>query len=525
MCGFCQLEEFPTLKARGLCLESLFDTKYSWIPTLINERHSFRGTTGTLLFWNMEQHNWTIELYSNKSIYAVLNNTDEYPLGTHTWTVYNEPCYENNMTQILINIHACNKSEFNCNDGMCIPMEQRCNGDIDCPDKSDEVDCDIIQVDESYIQESPPRSKSGEELLKVLFTVDILSILEIKAVDHAINIQFVLNMTWLDKRLDLKNLKVDSDFNTLNQVQKDRLWIPQVVFRNTNKKETSKRDQKSVATVLRRGNFSLNLRNQLHLAHLYSGADNPISIARVYDPWFQCRFDMTIYPFDTQICRIVLQMTGNSGRFVDITPETLRYLGPTDLTQYFVKKIQMEVTTANERRSQHLKIDIVFGRRILGAMLTTFLPTILLCVVSFATNYFKAEHFEANVTVNLTSLLTLTTLFISVSNSLPKTSYLKMIEVWLIVTLLIPFTEVVVHTVIDSTSESIEEQMTLEKPLGSQSNASSPRIQNFVHKENKELKSLLRKRKMALIFVKIGLPTLFCVFVVGYFIYGISHMI
>lgn len=78
------------------------------------------------------------------------------------------------------------------------------------------------------------------------------------------------------------------------------------------------------------------------------------------------------------------------------------------------------------------------------------LPTILLCVVSFSTNYFKAFFFEAIVTVNLTSLLVLTTLFISVSDSLPKTAYLKGVDVWLVFNLLVPFAEVLLHTYIDS---------------------------------------------------------------------------
>ena len=50
--------------------------------------------------------------------------------------------------------------------------------------------------------------------------------------------------------------------------------------------------------------------------------------------------------------------------------------------------------------------------------------------------------FEAVVTVNLTSLLVLTTLFISVSKSLPPTAYVKMIDIWLIFCQLIPFAEV-----------------------------------------------------------------------------------
>ena len=50
----------------------------------------------------------------------------------------------------------------------------------------------------------------------------------------------------------------------------------------------------------------------------------------------------------------------------------------------------------------------------------------------FTTNFSQDFFFEAIVTVNLTSLLVLTTLFISVSGSLPQTAYVKMVDLWLI---------------------------------------------------------------------------------------------
>ena len=50
------------------------------------------------------------------------------------------------------------------------------------------------------------------------------------------------------------------------------------------------------------------------------------------------------------------------------------------------------------------------------------------------------------ITVNLTAMLVLTTIFIDVSNNLPKTSYMKMIDIWLLFSLLLPFTVVLTHT-------------------------------------------------------------------------------
>ena len=54
-------------------------------------------------------------------------------------------------------------------------------------------------------------------------------------------------------------------------------------------------------------------------------------------------------------------------------------------------------------------------------------------IVQMAT--FQETEFEAIVTVNVTLLLVLTTLFIGISNSLPKTAYIKVIDIWLITNL------------------------------------------------------------------------------------------
>jgi len=82
--------------------------------------------------------------------------------------------------------------------------------------------------------------------------------------------------------------------------------------------------------------------------------------------------------------------------------------------------------------------------------MTIYMPTILMNVVGHCTMYFKPFFFEAQVSVNLTVMLVLTTMFVSVSNDLPRTSYLKMVDIWLIFNLFIPFLEVLLHTYKDN---------------------------------------------------------------------------
>ena len=64
-----------------------------------------------------------------------------------------------------------------------------------------------------------------------------------------------------------------------------------------------------------------------------------------------------------------------------------------------------------------LNVVIILQRRIINQLLTTYLPSILILIIVYLTSFFKPFFFEAVVTVNLTALLVLTTLFISVSGT------------------------------------------------------------------------------------------------------------
>ena len=129
-----------------------------------------------------------------------------------------------------------------------------------------------------------------------------------------------------------------------------------------------------------------------------------------------------------------------------ITPHLLDMESETVLTQYLITNWTLTYNNASNVDAG-IKMTLVLKRRILNAILTVYLPTILVLIIVYATNFFKDFFFElsfvsltcflinifrATVTVNLTSLLVLTTLFISVAGSLPQTAYIKMVDVWLI---------------------------------------------------------------------------------------------
>ena len=120
---------------------------------------------------------------------------------------------------------------------------------------------------------------------------------------------------------------------------------------------------------------------------------------------------MNWYPFDLQTCSMVLSMKGKGEDFASLYPDQLRYLGKDEVNQYVVYSYKMQHLPED---SSKVEIVIKLGRNLLTIILTTFVPTVLLNIISYSTIFFKPFFFEATVTVNLTAMLVLTTLFINV---------------------------------------------------------------------------------------------------------------
>ena len=100
-------------------------------------------------------------------------------------------------------------------------------------------------------------------------------------------------------------------------------------------------------------------------------------------------------------------------------------------------------------------IEVELGRDFTSIFTITYLPTILMNIINQATNYLdNAEHLELIITVNITSLMVLSALYISVSNSLPATSDIKHVDIWLLFSLFIPFCFVLLNILMYVTSQA-----------------------------------------------------------------------
>ena len=102
-----------------------------------------------------------------------------------------------------------------------------------------------------------------------------------------------------------------------------------------------------------------------------------------------------------------------------------------------------------EKGKEGTSMVVVMKRKITSEMMTTYFPSLLLTAITFATTFFKPFFFEAALSVNLTTMLVMTTIFISKMEGLPPTSDIKMIDIWLVLCQMVPFVEVVLLTAME----------------------------------------------------------------------------
>ena len=96
-----------------------------------------------------------------------------------------------------------------------------------------------------------------------------------------------------------------------------------------------------------------------------------------------------------------------------------------DLTMFTVTNLIL----ARSEKSNMVFMAIKLKRKVVTELLTTFLPTILLLLIVYATNFFDDDLFSDIIAVNLTIMLVMTTIFTSKIEGLPPTSDMKMIDI------------------------------------------------------------------------------------------------
>ena len=137
-------------------------------------------------------------------------------------------------------------------------------------------------------------------------------VVAIEEVDYSISFKFMISMTWRENRVVYQNLKHDSTNNLLTQEEVNMLWLPLVIYWNTNQEETTRLgvewEWTTNVMVQREGGARRNLMTDIDEAELFKGSENSLRMEQTYTHAFQCVFELSNYPFDTQVAFYVVNI-------------------------------------------------------------------------------------------------------------------------------------------------------------------------------------------------------------------------
>ena len=115
----------------------------------------------------------------------------------------------------------------------------------------------------------------------------------------------------------------------------------ELCIHNTYKSTRTKTDEESIISGWREGNFIQNTLESIDNSYEFQVADNPLMMYRIYETNWVCDYLMNWYPFDTQKGQMTFSLTKYLNKFIKIAVNGHAYLGPVELTQYFVRGTDM----------------------------------------------------------------------------------------------------------------------------------------------------------------------------------------
>ena len=88
-----------------------------------------------------------------------------------------------------------------------------------------------------------------------------MKVLKIDTGKYTIDLQFEITMEWKDYRITYNNLKNEAFLNVLTEDDKMSIWLPVLIYANTDQRETTRLEWSTSVVVSKDGRFSRQVSN------------------------------------------------------------------------------------------------------------------------------------------------------------------------------------------------------------------------------------------------------------------------
>ncbi|XP_022696149.1 gamma-aminobutyric acid receptor subunit beta-like isoform X1 [Varroa jacobsoni] len=280
------------------------------------------------------------------------------------------------------------------------------------------------------------RPNFGGKPLHIGMDLLIASFDSISEVNMDYTITLYLNQYWVDERLAFSSGEGGSQELTLSGDFAEKIWVPDTFFAN---------DKNSFLHDVTEKNKMVRLKSDGHITY---GMRFTTTLA--------CMMDLHYYPLDAQNCTVEIESYGYTVDEVVMywkQPTPVRGVGSSELPQFSI--VRHETTDRKESLAtgtyQRLSLSFELKRNIGYFIFQTYLPSILIVMLSWVSFWINHEATSARVALGITTVLTMTTISTGVRSSLPRISYVKAIDIYLVMCFVFVFAALLEYAAVNYT--------------------------------------------------------------------------
>ncbi|XP_068232666.1 LOW QUALITY PROTEIN: uncharacterized protein [Palaemon carinicauda] len=457
-CSACHVQPSKYLYLRGLCFDNEHETRFR-VEGYIEGRPLFRGYYDLLVMWNQSLSQWLLTNTVNTTIASMSpSDLNDYPLGQNEWTIKSLICGTHIGAKVNLSLSPCMPDHFMCYSGECIKHQYRCNLRFECEDGSDEDDCDVVHLESGYRSHLPPPGL-GNLPLQLALNFTLARFVAIDIIKMSISVDFQVSISWEDNRLSFSHLESTKNKAILTRGDVSKIWIPRYRLLSVEGGLVQLLEQEVLVNSA--NNPRLPDFNAVKMDLMYPGAENQLILIEEYTANFACSLQFYAFPFDVQVCSISLRLPSSYEDFVAISDEKsqVSFTGPQELALFMVG----EVRKGPDWGDGHAHIEFVLKCHGSSVVLSFFLPCLMLLLVSWGSLFINWDAFALRVMLSFGTLLLFYLLRLTLISSTPVTMAVKFLDVWVLITVLILFVNVLVHIFLQD--NDVDDYYNRTKPL------------------------------------------------------------
>ena len=431
LCTICVIYRQPIFTIKGVCDTAPLGWNHYPIINSKNQIEIYEGyKMYSKIIFDKKLQKWKIMQISKKEVKVALyisNFGGKYPIGRKKWSMKETECGINPSVRSLA-LSACDfPLQFTCDSGDCVDIEKRCDGRKDCKDGSDEYLCSLVNVPSFYDNGIAPERRNGESGMDIHIDARIIKIDSIDTINMMVALTMELSLIWHDGALSFFNPSYHQD-NILHYQKSKQLWTPirNLIHENAivGNVIEERREIKILPISPEPLAPSAAIENEI-----FNGSHNPLKLTQRMKINYDCRFDVKKFPFDDQNCSFIMKINQQKMTTIRlISNHNAVYKGETMVDQFAIAEIYS--STENTNKSTRYTINIHMIRNFTNQVLNTFILTLILWLFGYSTLLIDMSDFGSRFIGAGTSLLVIATQFAAISEDLPKSSYMKLIDIW-----------------------------------------------------------------------------------------------